>query len=277
LKIRHDVPSVINVRLAGDPVCWADMWGQVVARGLNEGDTVYVPRARLGLDADNPSALWKTTVRRVVNRSLVVDLPNGELSEPVASSAAHLNVGTLIFRVGDFDTERTLLDPLAKSILQFCKLLLPDDQVLLREVRSRAELSRFWQQDHPTHSHVVLIGHGRKDGIRFGQDDWVTADDLAEVLGGADVSAKVLISMCCKNGYANFGQALSKKAICQAAIGPFDAVHGAVASQFLQTFLGYLFLEGETLKVAFRHARVRVAGATSFRLWIAGKLTADSR
>jgi len=98
---------------------------------------VYVPRARLGLAVDEPSAFLRAKIRKVVDRSIVVDLPGGTESKPIASSAAHANVGVTIVRVGDFDTEGTLLDPLAKSLLQFCRLLLPDDMVVLREVRAR--------------------------------------------------------------------------------------------------------------------------------------------
>ena len=247
-----------------------------MAQGLKVGDNVYVPRVRLGLDVDTPSALWRTTVREVIGRSVVVDLPGGAPSSPIASSAAHLDVGVIILRVGDFDTETTLLDPLAKSLLQFCRLLLPDDQVTLREVRSRIELRHFWEQDHGVNSHLLLVGHGREDGIRFGHADWVSPHDLATDLGINGVSPKVVVSMCCRTGYADFSQALSATAVCSAAIAPFDKVHGAVASQFVQTFLAHHFLQGETLKVAFRHARQRVPGAASFRLWMAGRLTADT-
>jgi hypothetical protein len=246
-----------------------------VAKGLKVGDAVYVPRTRLGLSPDDPSAFLRTIVRQVVERSIVVDIPGGQ-SSPIASSAAQLNVGVAVVRVGDFDTEQTLLDPLAKSLLQFCRLLLPDDMVVIREVRSRAELRRFWTNDHAVYSHLVLVGHGREDAIRFGHEDWVSASNLATELAVDEVTPKVIISLCCKNGYAGFAQALSRTPVCQAAVGPFDAVHGAVASQFCQTFLAYHLLHGETLKVAFRHARKGVPGATSFRLWVKGKLTTDA-
>ena len=245
-----------------------------MAQGLKVGDRIYVPRARLGLSVDAPSAFVQTTVRAVEDRSVVVDLPgsNPPQSKSIASSAARSNIGVLIVRIGDFDTETTLLDPLAKSLLQFCRLLVTDEAALLREVRSRDELKRFWQQDHGAYSHLILVGHGRRDGIRFGHDDWISAGELATLLEEPDAKEKIVISLCCENGYAAFGQALSRGNASQAVFGPFDSIHGAVASQFCQTFLTYHLLQGETLKVASRHARAAVPGASSFRLWVNGRL-----
>jgi hypothetical protein len=43
-----------------------------------------------------------------------------------------------------------------------------------------------------------------------------------------------------------------------------------VASQFTQSYFAYHFLEGESPKVAFRHARDSTPGAVGFRLWRQG-------
>lgn len=57
-------------------------------------------------------------------------------------------------------------------------------------------------------------------------------------------------------------------------IGPFHSVHGAVASQLAQTSLAFHLIEGESIGVAFKHAREYTPGSTSFRLWTNGKLKA---
>jgi hypothetical protein len=246
-----------------------------MAKGLKVGNMVYVPRARLGLSVDDPSAFYRTAVRDIADRSIEVDMPNGTTTW-VACSAAHLDIGVFILRIGDFDTEANLLDPLTKSLLQYCRLLLPDDMVLLREVRSRNELRHLWEQDHAAYSHLIVVGHGRKDAIRFGVEDWATAEDFAGTLTVPNVTSKSIISLGCKNGYAAFGQELSTHEVCQVMIAPFQSVHGAVASQFCQTFLAYHLLHGETTSVAFRHARESVPGATSFRLWVKGRLKAGT-
>jgi hypothetical protein len=109
-----------------------------MAKGLKVGDSVYVPRARLGSGSDGPSALVRLTVQALEGRSIVVN-PNGSSSVTVASSAAHKDIGVMILRIGDFESETALLDPLAKSLLQYCRLLLPDDMIIQREVRSTDE------------------------------------------------------------------------------------------------------------------------------------------
>ena len=243
-----------------------------MARNLEVGENVLVPRARLNLPVSGHSALYRTKVERHNDRSIRVTLPNGQLSAAVASSAVHRNLGLLVVRIGDFATEETLLDPLGKSVLQFLRLLLPDDSVVIREVRSIEELSRFWANDHAAHSHMLLIGHGRKDGIRFGVEDWIGADRLVEVLGGPNPEPKVYLSLCCQHGYASFARVFSRAKICEAFIAPFHDVHGAVASQFCQTYLSYHLLEGETVGVAYKHAREAVPGGSIFRMWKDGAL-----
>jgi hypothetical protein len=246
-----------------------------MAQGLKVGDMVYIPRARHGLSVDEPSAFYRAAVRDTADRSIEVDMPDGTTGW-VASSAAHLNIGVFILRIGDFDTETTLLDPLTKSLLQYCRLLLPDDMVVLREVRSRGELRHFWERDHAAYSHLIVLGHGRKDAIRFGREDWASAENFTAALAVPNVRSKVIVSLGCNNGYAAFGQHLSTHEVSQVLIAPFQSVHGAVASQFCQTFLAYHLLQGETIAVAFRHARGSVPGATSFRLWVKGRLKAGT-
>jgi hypothetical protein len=87
-----------------------------VAKNLQIGETVFVPRARLDLDENKPSAFLKTEVMEVVNRSVRVKLEDGLWSDPVATSAVHRDIGVLIFRIGDFSTETSLLDPLRQSV-----------------------------------------------------------------------------------------------------------------------------------------------------------------
>lgn len=238
-----------------------------MARNLRVGEEVLVPKARLGMPNRDESALYRTKVLSRHGRSVTVAMPNAGVSGPVATSAVHRDLGLWILRIGDYDTEYTLLDPLAKSILQFLRLLMPDDGVLLREVRSRPELEYYWQREHGAYSHVILIGHGRKDAVRFGEDDWVNADDLAKILSAPNPFRKALISLCCETGYASFSKRLSSHGILRAVIAPFHDVHGAIASQFCQSYFSYHLLEGETISVAFRHAKEAVPGGAIFRMW----------
>jgi hypothetical protein len=241
-----------------------------MARNISIGDTVYVPCSKIEALADSGVALKKVSVVEISGRSVTVDILNHEPIK-IASSLVHKDVGILIVNIGDFDTEFTLLDPLAKSILQFCRLLV-DDQVRSERVRSVAELQKMWAQNQAAYSHVIWIGHGRKDAIKFAVDQWVDCEKLSEALRVRAAPQKTYISLCCNTGYRNFGGNMSSETICQNFIGPFHSVSGAVASQFCQTFLTYHFLEGRSVGVAFRNARSAVPGGVSFRLWEGGRL-----
>lgn len=248
-----------------------------MARNLAVGESVYVPRARVGLSLDAPSAFYRTQVSAVNRRSIVVSLPQGQTAT-IASSAVRRNIGILILRIGDFDSEDSLLDPMAKSILQYCRLLLSDDMVRLREVRSLQEMKHYWTREHAAYTHVVLMAHGRPDAILFGVDEWVAGGALGSgLVEGGGVTPKTFVSLACRTGYAEFGKSFSTTTVCNAVIAPFHSVHGALAAQFCQTFLAYNLLEGETVGVAFKHARAGVAGHPSFRLWQSGKLKAGPK
>ena len=93
-----------------------------------------MPCTRLELP-DQPLALYETRVEQVLDRSVSVRLPGGATSSPIGSSLVHKNIGIVILRIGDLSTEMSLLNPLAKSMLQYCRLLLHDSMVVLQEVR----------------------------------------------------------------------------------------------------------------------------------------------
>lgn len=239
-----------------------------MARNLRVGDSVYVPCSKFSELTDQPSAFYWTKVVDVKDKSIKVDLPQQKVSDFFGMSLAHDNLGLLIISIGDFETETALLDPLSKSVLQYARLLMPDDALRYIKLRSLSELKTYWQRDQAAYTHVVLIGHGSNSGIKFGVDGWVTADqfqqEILRVWGGAK---KTIISLCCQTGYKAFGGKLSSFAQCKYFMGPYHSVHGAIASQFCQTFLAYHLLEGKTTTVAFKKAREAVPGSTSFRLW----------
>jgi hypothetical protein len=207
---------------------------------------------------------------------VVLNLPGGAQSAPVGSSLVHRQAAVLVVRIGDFQTEQNLLDPLAKSLLQYLRLLLPDDAVRLLELRSLAEFDRAWPQNAPAFTHVVLIGHGSKDSVTFGVGGNVRSNDLAQHMAVEPVRQWSFLSLCCQTGYAEFAKRFSAEPCCREIIAPFNSVHGAVASQFAQSFFAFHFVEGETPSVAFRHARAGTPGAVGFRLWRKERLTSDS-
>ena len=248
-----------------------------MATNLQLGETVYVPCARVdGLESTGV-ALYRTQVTSVNGRRAKVRISGGADSDWIGTSLLHRDVGILVINIGDFETEHTLLDPLAKSVAQFCRLLVPDDQIRSIRVRSVKELVQFWQGEQAAYSHVIWIGHGSENGIKFAVDGWKPAGELSQNLRVYGAPKKTYVSLCCKTGYQNYGVVMSKVAICRQFLGPFHSVEGAVASQFCQTFLTNHLLYGKTVGVAFNHARSSVPGSASFRLWNAGKLKAGPK
>lgn len=248
-----------------------------MARNLNVDDMVYVPKNRIGLSVENGSAFHHTKVLEKRDRSIKVALPKQAISDWITAGCAHRDLGVLILRVGDFETETTLLDPLAKSLLQYCRLLLPDDQVHLEECRSHAELSHRWPKLSPAYSHVLLVAHGSKNAVKFGVDGWSDPTKWDELIDGRGQKRKIFMSLACQTGYQAFAGEFSRLTCCSYALAPFHSVHGAVASQFYQTFLAYHLLEGESAGVAFKHASDAVPGGKSFRLWQNGKRRAGPK
>ena len=246
-----------------------------MARSLSTDDTVYVPWARLGDAADHPSAFWKGEVAEVRDRSVKVTMPGAQISDWVASSAVHRNIGILIVEIGDFDSEAVLLKPLAKSVLHFCRLLV-SDAVRLLELRTLAELKCFWRSNHGAYRHVILVGHGDDDGIAFSIEGTPSVSDLVNTFVTEDVEPKIFISLCCRTGFASFAKPFSNSVVCEALIAPFHSIHGAVASQFCQTFLAHHLLDGRTTAVAYKSSADSVPGGKKFRLWRRGALKAGS-
>jgi hypothetical protein len=237
------------------------------------GETVFVPRCKLGLPAEG-NALYRTTIRdrKPAGRSIKVDLPGNVLSEWIATKNAHKNIGVYIVRMGDFDTEYQLLEPLTKSILQFFRLMFTDDTyVRLVAVRSCDELSRFWRKDHDGYSHVVLVGHGRADAVRVGIDGWVESEELADTFAIDSGGEKVFISLCCRSGCVDFARPFSSSPVCSALIAPYQKVHAAIASNLCQSYFTHHFLDGLGVKATYNRVRDHLPGGTRFRFWEDGR------
>ena len=237
-----------------------------MAKNLQVGDYVFVPTSKLKSDLQSPSSLVEKQVLAVEGRRIRVDVDENQ-TELIASSFCHRNIGILLLNIGDLETELTLLDPLGKSILQFCRLLVQDDFVRYYQVRSLNEINTVWSKHHKIFSYVILIGHGSRAEIKFANGGLIKAEDFMKVFDANEVSGKTFISLCCETGYKNFGGTASAYPVCERFIGPYHSVHGAIASQFVQTFLAFHLFKGETPKVAFKHAREYVPGSTSFHLW----------
>jgi hypothetical protein len=146
---------------------------------FRQGENVLVPAARLKDPDEQPYALMPRQVLAQTERSVRVDGGAGGTVETASRLVHSATIGFLVLRVGDLDTEGTLLDPLAKSVLQFLRLLVPDNDVRGVSLRTMPELETHWVTYHAATSHVVLIGHGSETGISFVGEGLVAGGALA--------------------------------------------------------------------------------------------------
>ncbi len=238
------------------------------------GNTVYVPRSRLGMDAGSASALLQTSVLETKpgGRSIRVKLCDGTASDWISSKLAHRNVGILIVRVGDFQTEDSLLDPLADCLDQFFRIMLGQSWFRCVRLRTRQELQHVWAANHEAYSHVLLIGHGSRDGVLVGPDGLTGPAELAGLFKAAGCSSKVFLSLCCETGAASFARPFSESGVCLALIAPLRALHGAIASNLCQSYFTHHFLDGLGVKASFNRVKNGLPGGGGFRFWCRGKL-----
>ncbi|KAA8388660.1 hypothetical protein FKW31_00365 [Acetobacter sp. DmW_136] len=244
-----------------------------MASNIQVGNSVYVCRSRLPTLPDQGKAFYQSTVVSKNHRSIAIMMPNGTHSALIATKFAHHRVGIAIIVFGDFASEYTLLNPLAKTILQYCRLLFGDDDyVTLFKIRSLAELSCLCESRsfHPF-EHIVVIGHGSISGEIGAAVECIDVGMAIEQFEKNSPQAWDFTFLCCYLGRQVFAKKFSLSGCCKSMIAPFNSVHGAVSAQFVQTYLIKTLLEGETTAIAHRHASESTPPKSAFRLWRNGK------
>jgi len=233
---------------------------------FSPGQTVWVSSKHL--TGTQPFALMERKVLAVEERSIIVDDSGGGTVKVSTRTCHSRSLGFLVIRVGDLSTETTLLDPLAKSVLQYLRLLISDTEVRMLHVRTEAEVRAFMTTSGAVFSHVILIGHGTPSSLLA----------LGTQLSGAEVGSmldegdpKVVISLACSTGKTAFARGLSKSKSVRELVAPFREAHGAAASLFLQTLLHKHLLMGHEFRTACRLANDGLEG-THFRHWRGGVL-----
>lgn len=243
-------------------------------KNLNVGDTVFVPYSKFDPEfLERPKPFFETSICSVEERSVRVTLPDGEESHLIGSAVVHKNIGILIIQIGDFISEQTLLNPLSKTVLQYCRLLLGDDDfVKFEKCRTLGEFKYILESYSNLYQMIVLIGHGTKDSLIFGMNNKINASIIKVAFTTHFTSKKSIVSLCCKTGQKQFAGKVSKSEMIESFIAPFHSIHGVIASQFIQTYLANHLLNGMTDKTAFNRSVAAVACKTKIRFWQKGKL-----
>ena len=222
------------------------------------GSEVWVPTSRLTQAESNPRfgypfALKCVEVRDVEDQSVIVDGRDGPVK--IAFRLAHPDpFGLLLIKIGDFTTEQTLLDPLAKSVLQFLRLLVSDDCLRYISVRSEDEIREFMAVQGNAFSLCVIVAHGKNDGsgIILPGDKSLPVKHL-ETCFAPSISS--VVSLACHTGKVAFGSVISAGDSSRDFVGPLSSIHAVSASLFAQSLMNRHLLEGREFSAAVRAAR----------------------
>lgn len=226
---------------------------------------MWVPSSKLPGDSAFALVHRKVLSQKPNGRSVLID-DGAAGSVSIASRLVHPSpLAVLLLRLGELETETTLLDPLSKSVLQFLRLLLPDDAITTLNARTPDEIQVFMQASGAAFSHVVLVGHGRKDALKLPGGKWLPVADFVELIAQAQ-NVRYVISLACRTGLTDFGRGMTIGASPLELVGPTGEVHGATASLFAQQLLAEHLLDSKEFPAAVRRANAAVRG-TTFAHW----------
>ena len=243
-----------------------------MAAGISVDDSVYVNASRLRHSVSCPGALYATTVVEKDARSVKVKLPNGVISDWIATKYVHHKVGISIIQFGDFTNESANLDPLSKGILQNARILYGDDStVSYWKIRSESELDYLFRSNSLSYSDkIILIAHGSEEGnlsIGASSIDAFTLGGFVAETPNPPQGGWEFICAICHSGRASFGKKLSESKNVNFVLGPMHQSHSSEMAQFVQTYLNYHLLAGFTSTVAAKYARNAATGEAKFRMW----------
>lgn len=240
---------------------------------FSPNDTVFCSTLQLDKKADTDEALVEGKVISVAEKSAIVDFRSGIGIRKVGTVRLHKKISFLLIEFGDFANESTNLDPLAKSILAFLRLLISDG-ALVKFIKLRSEQELEYSLKHyGAYSHIILVGHGTAKGCLLAGDSVkITSATMTFLVERYCETTTTFLSMCCHSGEAAFAKAVSSSSRCGILIAPLGPIHSCSASQFVQSFLSYHLLDGMRPKSAFDKARENTPGSASLRFWKGGRI-----
>lgn len=242
------------------------------------GDRVFLLRKTLELPSDSYSIFYSTSVeekRCFRNQySYRVRLPNGEWSGWVNKYKMYRSVGLLVLEVGDFCTENLLLDPLYDGVVSYFRMLLADGELEHYKIRTQSELEMVWTKVEGKISHVVIIGHGERNGISFCDGNKLTGSELGNLLdksSSASSQKKFFFSLCCHTGHEDFGRDFSLSDCCKQFTGPTDAIYGPFGLLYCELFFSQSFINHDSRPTALIQTNDTLSFMPRFESWMHGR------
>jgi len=214
---------------------------------FNCGDQVCVPCNAVEYQEECPEGILHGEIVDIQGDSFSMSC-GGKTIDNIPITNIRNDSTILIITLGDFKSEFSMLDPIAKSILHFGKLLHRDDCIRYFKIRSIVALKDIFKQHIKTHDIIVFNGHGTEEAIEYGLDasQVLNAAKVIELIPEDYGKKKIIVSLSCKTGSTAFGKAISESDFCKGFVGPSENLQGAIAAQYCQTFLfNYLFSANE--------------------------------
>ncbi|MBK8214458.1 MAG: hypothetical protein IPK71_12015 [Myxococcales bacterium] len=234
------------------------------------GTDVWVPTRYL--DGEQPFAVTCRKITQVGEDT--VDVAGG--TSPIKKARVRKVFRIVVLTCGDFASEFGTLDPLSKSVVQFLRLMVPDEALTSYKIRSASELDPLWKREREAATILVLAGHASADGMVLGgQPNALSADAIVTSLelNSHALPRRTIVCLACQTGTAPFARTISAASAVDHVIAPFKPVHAVVGSLFAQTFFACHLLQGLTVPVAFNRALSdRNVADARYRLWTRGEL-----
>lgn len=185
--------------------------------------------------------------------------------------------GFLVLEIGSEEEEFTV--NAAASAVYGCleSLFTPcGGPVKYERIRTGVELEEYLKRYRENYSHIIIIGHGSKGGIKFlDKASLVGGHGLVGLLG-ADGSTRPIqiISLCCHSGCDNISEALSKAEGVTEVIAPKSEFDLRWAAHFISGYFLNQFLNGLTIERSVCDA-ITDKKATPMTIWKEGRLIFD--
>jgi hypothetical protein len=140
-----------------------------------------------------------------------------------------------------------------RSLLATCGDEVP---VQYEKIRTALEVRLYMAQHRWQYSHVVLIGHGGRDGLHLLDEGPIAQESYAELLGCLDgCRATQIISLCCYSGCESMADLLSRESSVTEVVAPDGAFDVRWSTVFVVAYLLKVLDEGYAPERAVRELR----------------------
>jgi len=184
------------------------------------------------------------------------------------------NAGYLVLEIGSVEAEHTVSSA-AEAVFESLNALFSacHDIVRFERIRTTVVLSEYLKIYRCNYSHIILIGHGCKEGIHFlDKSGPIRGNELAGLLGADKHRNPIqIISLCCHTGCEENAKALSNGEGVTEVIAPIGTFDLRWSVHFVLGYFLSSYLLGKNIKDAICDAALS-KGSTPMTIWKDGEI-----